>query len=86
MTSLFHGCDKEPRSGRCWLGLCLLCALGLAGCKAWGGREEGLRKNDLAVPARQLRAATDPNKDKGSKPVDDPWMSEKAQKIARDLQ
>jgi hypothetical protein len=86
MTFLFHGCDKKPRFGRWWLGLFLLWALGLPGCRAWGDHEEGLRKNDLAEPARQARARAEPNKDRNAKAADDPWMSEKAQKISRDLQ
>ena len=73
MTFLFHRCDKKPRLGRWWLGLLLVWALGLSGCKAWRDHDEGLRRNDLAEPARQIRAKTEANKDKkGSRrPVDE---------------
>jgi hypothetical protein len=77
--------SKRLRSGRRWLGLFLLGILGFSGCKTWGHRE-GLRDTDLAEPARQARSRIEKDGKKDSKAVDDPWMSEKAQKIARDLQ
>jgi hypothetical protein len=63
----------------------LVLALGLSGCKAWKNHDEGLRQNDLAEPARQYRSKTNADKDSKKKAADDPWMSDKAQKIARDL-
>jgi hypothetical protein len=86
MTFPFHGCGERLRFGRWWLGLFLLGALGFSGCKTWGSHEEGLRESDLAEPARQARSRAEPSSKRDSKAVDDPWMSEKAQKIARDLQ
>jgi hypothetical protein len=71
-----------------WLGLLLVAVLGVSGCKQWGLHDdepykEGLRRNDLSEPARQVRAIENP--DKAKKPADDPWMSHEAQKIYRDL-
>ena len=86
MTFPFLGGGKNPRFGGWWLGLVLLCPLLLLGCKTWRDRDDGLRRNDLAEPARQLRTKTEAIKDKDAKAADDPWMSEKAQKISRDLQ
>ena len=86
MTFLFHSCDKQARFGRWWLGMLLMSALGLSGCKTLGDHEDGLRRNDLAEPARQVRSKAESGKDKDQKEPDDPWMSKEAQKISRDLQ
>jgi hypothetical protein len=64
----------------------LMSALGLSGCKTLGDHEDGLRRNDLAEPARQVRSKAESGKDKDQKEPDDPWMSKEAQKISRDLQ
>jgi hypothetical protein len=66
-----------------WLGLFLAATLGLAGCRQWRTHDDGLRRNDLSAPARQVRAHEDLGKAK--KPADDPWMSPEAQRISRDL-
>jgi hypothetical protein len=79
-------CGEEPRLGHWWLGLLLACTLGLSGCKAPGIQDEGLRDNGLSASAQQLRSKVESADKKGSKAADDPWMSEKAQKIARNLQ
>jgi len=88
MIFLFHSGDKKPRFGRWWLGLLLVSVLGFSSCKQWGlhdegVRDEGLRRNDLSAPARQIRAKENPDKDK--RPANDPWMSQEAQKIYRDM-
>ena len=89
MISLFHSGDKKPRFGRWWLGLLLVSVLGFSGCKQWGlhdegVRDEGLRRNDLSAPARQVRSKEESDKDKNA--AGDPWMSEKAQEISRNLE
>ena len=66
-----------------WLGLFLAAVLGFSGCKQMGSQDDSLRRDDLSVPARQLRAKENPDRDK--KPADDPWMSSEAQNISRDL-
>jgi hypothetical protein len=86
MTFLFHSCEKRPQLGRWSLGLILVLGLGLSGCKAWRDHGEGLRRNDLAEPARQFRSKTDADKGGKKKAADDPWMSDEANKIARDLE
>lgn len=86
MIFLLHACSKRFRYSRWWLGLFLLLTLMFSGCKAGGLGEEGLRANDLAEPARQVRSRAEPIEDKDSTAADDPWMSEKAQKISRNLQ
>jgi len=83
MISLFHTDDKQPRFGGRWFGLLLVAVLGLSGCKQWGLHDEALRRNDLSEPARQIRAKENPDKDK--KAAADPWMSEEAQRISRNL-
>jgi hypothetical protein len=86
MTIPTLDCDNGPRFSRWWPGLLLICALGLSGCKTLGSHEDSLRDNGLSEPARQARTAADASKPKTSKAADDPWMSEEAQKISRDLQ
>jgi hypothetical protein len=86
MSVLFHRCGERLRLGPWWLGLCLAGALGFSGCKAPGIQNEGLRDNGLSASAQQCRSKFDSADKKTSKVADDPWMSEKAQKIARNLQ
>ena len=57
---------------------------GLSGCKDWETRDEGLRHSDLSEPARQARSKM--QKPDEPKEADDPWMSDKAKQISRDLQ
>jgi hypothetical protein len=88
MTSFFHFRVAELGASRWALGLCLASVLALAGCKQLGPRDDaphdgGLRRNDLAEPARQLRSSDNPDKDK--KPANDPLMSSEAQKVYHDL-
>ena len=88
MSFLFHVFSKMPSLGRCCFGLFLVLAVAFPGCKHWGlndeaSRDEGLRRNDLALPARQARASQNP--DKSKKSADDPWMSEEAQRVSHDL-
>jgi hypothetical protein len=64
----------------------LAAVLGVSGCKTCGVPDEGLRESDLSEPARQARSKSEPPGSKDSKAADDPWMSDKAQRIARDLQ
>jgi hypothetical protein len=85
MTFPFHGCNNKRRLGRWCLGLLLILAMGLPGCKNWGKHDEGLRAEKLSEPARHVRSRMESSKDKESRAADDPWMSEKAQKIARNL-
>jgi hypothetical protein len=82
MISQFHGGNKQRWRGQWWLGMLLVFALGLAGCRQWGTQDDKLRRNDLSMPARQIRAEESPDKEK--KPAD-PWMSPEAQRISRDL-
>jgi hypothetical protein len=86
MAFLFHGCEKKPRFGRWWLGLLIVSALGLSGCKHWGARENTLRESDLAGPARQIRSKSEFTKDQNASESDDWLMSDKAKKISRNLQ
>ena len=86
MSFLFHLCSNKLRLGRWWLGLFLASALVFTGCKQmgandYGPHDDGLRRNDLALPARQLRAKEAP--DTAKKPADDPWMSDEAQRVSR---
>jgi hypothetical protein len=64
----------------------LLLAFGLSGCKDLGTRDEGLRHDELSEPARQVRARENLGTEKPAKTADDPWMSDKAQKISHDLE
>jgi hypothetical protein len=58
--------------------------VGLSGCKSWETQDEGLRHSDLSVTARQARSKSEkPDK---QKEADDPWMSERAKQISRDLE
>jgi hypothetical protein len=80
--------SKKLRAGRWWLGLFLLSALAFPGCKQLGLHDEGphddsLRRNDLALPARQARVKE--RLDNGKKSPDDVWMSEDAQRVYHDL-
>jgi hypothetical protein len=86
MSALFHRCSDRLRLGHWWLGLCLAGMLGFSGCKTPGLQDEGLRDNGLSASAQQFRSKADSTDRKASKAADDPWMSEKAQKIARNLQ
>ncbi len=89
MRFLVHVGSKKLRLGRWWLGLFLLSALAFSGCKQFGLHDEGppddgLRRNDLALPARQLRAKENPDKDKKS--TDDLFfMSDEAQRVYHDM-
>ena len=88
MNLRFHVCSKKLRAGRWWLGLLLLSALAFSGCKQLGLHDEsphddGLRRNDLALPARQARVKE--RLDNGKKSPDDAWMSEDAQRVYHDL-
>jgi hypothetical protein len=88
MNLLFHICGRKRWTG-CWsLGLILACALVFPGCKQLGLHdrglpEDGLRRNDLALPARQVR--TKQRLDNGKKSADDAWMSDEAQSVYHDL-
>jgi hypothetical protein len=88
MPFLVHVGSKKLRLARWWLGLFLLSALALSGCKQFGLHDESppddrLRRNDLALPARQLRAKENPDKDKKS--TDDIFMSDEAQRVYHDM-
>lgn len=85
MSIPFYHRGEKPRLGRWWAGLLLAGLLGFLGCKSNSVPRDGLRENDLAEAARQARARVN-GSFRDTKHVDDPWMSEKAQKIARDLQ
>jgi hypothetical protein len=86
MSFLFHRCREKGIIGRWLPSLLLLATLACTGCKNLQTHDEGLRDSDLEASARQARlhAGKDVNRD--AKVADDPWMSDKAQKIARDLQ
>jgi hypothetical protein len=77
--------SEKQRLGRWCLGLFVVLALALPGCKTWGQHDEGLRDNKLTEQVRQARVKAELDEN-GSKPSDDPWMSEKAQKISRNLE
>ena len=87
MSLLFHFRGKKLRVGCWWLGLLLAAALSFPGCKHLGAQDDvaqgdGLRRSDLALPARQARA-----KEGGpaKKSADDAWMSDEAQSVYHDL-
>jgi hypothetical protein len=86
MAYLIHGWGNALWFGRWWLGVFLVLTIAFSGCKSSGVGEDGLRANGLAEPARQARARAESGAAKDSKAADDPWMSEKAQTISRDLQ
>jgi hypothetical protein len=86
MTVLSHRRSERLRLGHWWLGLLLASVLGFSGCKTPGLQDDGLRDNGLSASAQQFRSKVESADKKGSKAADDPWMSDKAQKIARDLQ
>lgn len=86
MDYLIHKFGERLGFGRWWLGMLLVLMMGFSGCKGAGIGEDGLRANALAEPARQVRARTEPSEARDSKAADDPWMSEKAQKISRNLE
>ncbi len=88
MSLLFHVRSKKLPVGRWCLGLLLASALALPGCKRLGLHDrspqyDGLRRNDLALPARQARTVQ--HLDKGKKAPDDAWMSDEAQRVYHDL-
>ena len=88
MSFLVHFGSKRLRPGRWWLGLFLLSTLAFSGCKQLGFHDESpsddrLRRNDLALPARQVRAKE--NQDKGKKSPDDLFMSDEAQQVYHDM-
>jgi hypothetical protein len=83
MSVLFQFCRKAIGFG----GWCLAAAVlvfGLSGCKSWQTPDDGLRHSDLSTTARQARSST--AKPDEQKEPDDPWMSDKAKQISRDLQ
>ena len=86
MTSRLHGCSRQWRGGRLWLGMILASALGFSGCQNLAPHDEGLRRYNLSATACQARSNESPGRDNGSKPADDPWMSEEAQEVCRHLQ
>jgi len=75
-SGLFRSCE--------WA-LALAAVLCLAGCKGFGSREDGLRDSDLTDTARQARVFKN-KKEEAKKAADDPWMSERANQISRNLQ
>jgi hypothetical protein len=88
MNLLFHIFSKKSAVGRWCLGLFLAAAVAFPGCKQLGlnddgPHDDGLRRSDLALPARQARANENPPSEK--KPADDPLMSDEAQRIYHDL-
>ena len=58
-------------------------AIACSGCQSWPARDAGLRDSDLSPLVRQARSVGDTEKDNST---DDPRLSEKANKISRDLQ
>ncbi|MEN6452343.1 MAG: hypothetical protein ABFC96_17770 [Thermoguttaceae bacterium] len=58
-------------------------AVGLAGCKEWWPRDEGLRDNGLAKSARQARGEKSEKKD--DKNVEFWGWSSKSRQVERDL-
>jgi hypothetical protein len=87
MNLRFHISSKKSYAGRCWLGLFLLSALLFSGCKQLGGdgvaHDDGLRRDDLALPAREVRSHQYPSTAKKS--PDDVFMSDEAQRVYHDL-
>jgi hypothetical protein len=88
MTFLFHDRSKKVGAGRWWLGLFMASALAFPGCKQLGLHDESphndaLRRNDLALPARQVRIKE--RLDNRKKSADDAWMSDEAQGVYHDL-
>ncbi|MFZ1936875.1 MAG: hypothetical protein WCB27_26220 [Thermoguttaceae bacterium] len=88
MNLLFHLFSKKSAAGRWWLGLILAAALAFPGCKQLGlnddgPHDDGLRRNDMALPAREARAKESWPAEK--KPADDPLMSDEAQRVYHDL-
>jgi hypothetical protein len=80
MTSVFR-----PKLILCrWLPAALLAVILFSGCKECQPRDEGLRASGLTDTARQARSEND-GQQKKSVP-DDPWMSDKANQINRNLQ
>jgi len=86
MASQLHNLCKAFRWGWWCLALgVLLCDL--SGCKTWQTHDEGLRNDNLAIPARQARSIRDKDaeKDPDKKSSYDPWHSEEANRIMQDL-
>jgi hypothetical protein len=88
MTFPFHTCSKKLHAGRWWLGIFLASALAFPGCKQMGLHDDAvhddvLRRNDLALPARKVRAVESPVK--GKKSPDDIFMSDEAQQVYHDM-
>ncbi len=87
MNLRFHISGKKSYAGRWWLGLFLLSALVFSGCKQFGGsdvaHEDSLRRDDLALPAREVRSNQVPAAAKKS--PDDIFMSGEAQRVYHDL-
>jgi len=69
--------------------LLLLTALGLFGCKDVNSPAQGLRRNDLAEPARQARSINNLDREiekaRESKSTDDFLLSPEAKKIYRNM-
>jgi hypothetical protein len=86
MGSLSYRYREKGIIGRWLPSLLLLAALFCTGCKALQNHDEGLRDSKLSATARQARQHAGSGVNRDSKAADDPWMSDKAQEIARDLQ
>ena len=83
MSVLLQYGRKAMGSGGGCLAVAVL-VFGLSGCKSCETSDEGLRHSDLSTTVRQARSdAANPDE---QKEPDDPWMSDKAKQISRDLQ
>jgi hypothetical protein len=86
MTFSFFGCDKKGWSSGWRLALCLTAFLAFSGCKQWETRNDEFRHNDLTESAKQVRSRESRAQDKEKKAASDPWMSDKANEISRNLE
>jgi hypothetical protein len=83
MSVFLQRCSTAFRSGRWCLAVAAVLAFGLSGCKNWETHDDGLRHSDLSKTAHEARSKRDDGEKK--KAADDPWMSEKANQVSRDL-